>query len=188
MDMDFSKYQNLDWDFDCATLVEKLLPLLPEIAGLLGVLYILYGIGLGIYRLFFSPIAKFPGPKLAAFTQWYEVYFDMVKKGGGQFPFEIKRMHDVYGYVTHHFPYSPLLVQGLFMEVTNSFQQSNRENKPLGAPCRRPRILRHHLCNKQSIRQDDPFPVPFQCPLGHFQHGRLRGTSYASYSHRSVFL
>ncbi|TVY86569.1 Cytochrome P450 monooxygenase [Lachnellula willkommii] len=97
--MDFSKYRNLDWEFDHTTLVAKLLPLLPGFAGLLGVLYILYGIGLGIYRLFFSPIANFPGPKLAALTQWYEVYFDMVKKGGGQFPFEIKRMHDVYGYV-----------------------------------------------------------------------------------------
>lgn len=179
--MDFSKYRNIDWDFNHTTLVAKLLPLLPVFAGLLGVLYVLYGIGLGIYRLFFSPIANFPGPKLAALTQWYEVYFDMVKKGGGQFPFEIKRMHDVYGYVIAF----PIL---LFTEVTNSSRQSNRESKPLGAPCRRPRLLRHYLCNKQSIRQDDPFPIPFQCPTGYFQHGRLRGTSYASCSHQSVFL
>ncbi|RFU25350.1 hypothetical protein B7463_g10983, partial [Scytalidium lignicola] len=95
--MDFSKYRNLDWGLARTTLVQELHPLFPKFAGLLGVLYVLYAVGLGIYRLFLSPIAKFPGPKLAALTQWYEIYFDIVRKGGGQFPFEIKRMHDVYG-------------------------------------------------------------------------------------------
>lgn len=54
-----------------------------------------YILGLMIYRLFISPIAKFPGPKLAAATSWYELYYDVVKKG--KYLFEIEKMHDKYG-------------------------------------------------------------------------------------------
>lgn len=54
-----------------------------------------YLLSLGIYRLYFHPLAKFPGPRIAALTVWYEFYFDGIKKG--RYTFEIKRMHDKYG-------------------------------------------------------------------------------------------
>lgn len=54
-----------------------------------------YILGLVIYRLIFSPIAKFPGPKLAAVSGWYELYYDVVHKG--KYLFEIEKMHDKYG-------------------------------------------------------------------------------------------
>ncbi|KAF2248555.1 cytochrome P450 [Trematosphaeria pertusa] len=48
-----------------------------------------------IYRLYFSPLAKFPGSKLAAATGWYEFYFDY--RYNGKYVFEIERMHKKYG-------------------------------------------------------------------------------------------
>lgn len=62
---------------------------------LLGCVYLLYGLGLGIYRLYFDPLAKFPGPKLAALTLWYEFYYDVVKRG--RYTFEIAELHKRYG-------------------------------------------------------------------------------------------
>ena len=52
-----------------------------------------------IYRLYFSPLAKFPGSKLAAATGWYEFYFDY--RYNGKYVFEIERMHKKYGTVLY---------------------------------------------------------------------------------------
>ena len=55
----------------------------------------LYSFVLGGYRLLFHPLAKFPGPKVAAITHWYEVYWDIVKKG--EYFWRIQEMHAKYG-------------------------------------------------------------------------------------------
>jgi hypothetical protein len=55
---------------------------------------------LAVYRMFFSPIAKIPGPRLAALTGWYEAYYELVLSFGGQYTFKIKELHEQYGPVS----------------------------------------------------------------------------------------
>lgn len=48
-----------------------------------------------VYRLFFDPLAKFPGPKLAAITRYYEAYYDVIQNG--QYTYKIEQLHKQYG-------------------------------------------------------------------------------------------
>lgn len=58
-------------------------------------IFLLYLVALGLYRLYLDPLAKFPGPKLAALTLWYEFYYDVIKRG--KYTLEIEKMHEAYG-------------------------------------------------------------------------------------------
>lgn len=58
-------------------------------------LVVSYYVAVGLYRLFLSPLAKFPGPKLAALTLWYEYYYDIIQPG--QYLWKVEEMHKKYG-------------------------------------------------------------------------------------------
>ena len=58
---------------------------------------VVYVAVVSIWRVYLSPLAKIPGPKLAALTGWYETYLDLVKDQGGRFIFEYQRWHEKYG-------------------------------------------------------------------------------------------
>lgn len=58
-------------------------------------LVLMYTISIVVYRLYLSPIANIPGPRLAAATFWYEYYFDVVKQG--RYTWRIGELHDQYG-------------------------------------------------------------------------------------------
>jgi hypothetical protein len=66
-----------------------------RLVAIAAIILFLYAASLVLYRLFFSPIAGFPGPKIAAITGWYEFYYDYWKDG--KYFFEIEKMHKRYG-------------------------------------------------------------------------------------------
>lgn len=63
----------------------------------LSLAFIFYSVSLVVYRLYFHPLSKFPGPKFAAATSWYEAYYDLAVRPGGQFFHQMKRLHQQYG-------------------------------------------------------------------------------------------
>ncbi|EXJ95644.1 hypothetical protein A1O1_00766 [Capronia coronata CBS 617.96] len=66
------------------------------------VVYFVYLLGLVVYRLYFHPLAKYPGPKYAAISRWHEFYYEVVKKG--QFTFKIQELHKQYGPIVRIVP------------------------------------------------------------------------------------
>ncbi|KAI1177038.1 cytochrome P450 [Nemania sp. FL0916] len=57
--------------------------------------WVVYASGLAIYRLYFHPLAGFPGPKLAAATFWYEFYYQCWLEG--QYIFKTEELVKKYG-------------------------------------------------------------------------------------------
>lgn len=68
-------------------------------------------IGLVIYRLFLHPLARFPGPKLAAVTRGYQAYYDVWK--GGKYIFKIEELHQEHGSFIFWKTPSALLFNGI---------------------------------------------------------------------------
>ncbi|KIV82822.1 hypothetical protein PV11_04895 [Exophiala sideris] len=65
------------------------------LAGYLLLAKLVYDLSLAVYRIYFHPLAKFPGSKLAVATYWHETYYDVFK--GHQYIWKIKEMHEKYG-------------------------------------------------------------------------------------------
>ncbi|KAL1989662.1 hypothetical protein VTN49DRAFT_6859 [Thermomyces lanuginosus] len=88
------------------------------------IVLVLYVTGLVVYRLYFSPLSKFPGPKLAAATLLYEFYYDVVRRG--QYTFKIKELHKQYGPIIRISPYELHVNDPAFYETLYS-QHSPRD-------------------------------------------------------------
>ncbi|KAK2036141.1 benzoate 4-monooxygenase cytochrome P450 [Colletotrichum somersetense] len=59
-------------------------------------IFFCYWIGVYVYRITWHPLAKFPGPKLAGMSFWYEFYHDLWPHRC-RYMWKIKELHDEYG-------------------------------------------------------------------------------------------
>lgn len=80
---------------------------------------VLYYVTLALYRLYLHPLARFPGPKLAAVTRLYEGYYDLYQSG--QYTFRIAELHKQYG------------EEGLVPGSRNAFTHTHLEQAPSSA-------------------------------------------------------
>ncbi|KAI5920337.1 cytochrome P450 [Camillea tinctor] len=78
------------------------------------VLFAVYFASLAFYRLFLHPLARFPGPRLAAITRWYEAYYDIVQNG--QYTFKIAELHKKYGPIIRISPYELHVIDPTYFE------------------------------------------------------------------------
>lgn len=79
--------------------------------------FILSGI---IFRLYLHPLARFPGPVLAALTGYYVTYFDIFKDG--QLIPQLQKLHERYGMYLPHLclstdVHAELLISGLVVRI-----------------------------------------------------------------------
>ncbi|KAJ4417781.1 hypothetical protein N0V82_005947 [Gnomoniopsis sp. IMI 355080] len=93
------------------------------IAGFCLVVYLAW---LVLYRLVLSPIAQYPGPKLAALSNWYEFYYEVLHQGN--FTAHIQTLHDRYGPIVRITP-SELHIRDSDYYDTLYTRGSGRRNK-----------------------------------------------------------
>ncbi|PHH84825.1 hypothetical protein CDD83_1325 [Cordyceps sp. RAO-2017] len=99
--------------------------------------WLVYAAGLAVHRLWLSPIAGVPGPRLAALTQLYEFYYDIVL--GGQYAFKVLEFHRRYGDVVRISPsevhvLDPDFHADLYANASRPRDKSPFYAKQFGAP------------------------------------------------------
>ncbi|OCK75372.1 cytochrome P450 [Lepidopterella palustris CBS 459.81] len=88
--------------------------------------YTIYG---AIWRLYLSPIAHFPGPRMAALTNLYEIYYNNWL--GGKYIWKINEMHEQYGPIVRISPSDLHVGDPEFYDILYpSTTSGRRANKP----------------------------------------------------------
>lgn len=70
---------------------------------------------LAVCRVLYSPLAKFPGPRMAAITTWYQAYYDIWL--GGQYFRKLNELHTKYGPIVRINPHELHVDDPEFIEV-----------------------------------------------------------------------
>ncbi|KAE8153060.1 cytochrome P450 [Aspergillus avenaceus] len=94
----------------------------------IGVILSLFITAIVIYRLFLSPLSKFPGPRLAAATRLYEAYFQLVK--GGRFTWHINELHEQYGPIVRITPWEIHIKDPNFYNTLYAGPGNKRDKDP----------------------------------------------------------
>ncbi|KAK2758476.1 cytochrome P450 [Colletotrichum kahawae] len=92
-----------------------------------------YAFVLGLYRLTFHPLSKFPGPKLSAFTGWYELYVDTFGGPRETFAYQIQRMHQKYGPIVRINPHELHVSDHEFFDAIYAGGSARRNKYPPSA-------------------------------------------------------
>jgi hypothetical protein len=121
--------------------------------------YVLLG---AIYRLYFSPISQFPGPKLAAVTYWYEFYYDIILRG--QYTFKVRDLHARYGPIVRINPCELHVADPDFYETLYAGGGRRRERWPwhalgLGLPRSMLGTVEHDQHRKRRMALSGFFPT-----------------------------
>lgn len=131
----------------------------------ISVLGLTYGVWLATYRLWLSPLAHFPGPKLAAMTMWYEFYYDSFLEG--QYTFRIAEMHRKYGPIVRISPFELHIDDPEYYEILYSRDKPRNKSLHLtgmfGAPASAFGSV-DHRCHRIRRQPMNPF----------FSHQRIR--------------
>ncbi|KAE8151511.1 cytochrome P450 [Aspergillus avenaceus] len=99
------------------------------VSGIFAVAVIAFLVLRSIYRLYFHPLSKFPGPKLAAISSAYEFYHNIVK--GGLFIWELERLHEVYGPIIRINPREVHIKDPDYYEEIYASSARRREKDPV---------------------------------------------------------
>lgn len=67
----------------------------PQVIATSVIAYALWTITNGVYNLYWHPLAKFPGPRWAAFSTWWKANLEIFQ--GKSLVEELFKLHGVYG-------------------------------------------------------------------------------------------
>ncbi|GIJ90380.1 hypothetical protein Asppvi_009334 [Aspergillus pseudoviridinutans] len=84
-----------------------------------------------VYRLYFHPLSKVPGPKLAAITHLYEFYHNVIRPG--MFLWKIEEMHKKYGPIVRVNPREVHVTDPEFYDEIYAAGSKVREKDPMFA-------------------------------------------------------
>jgi hypothetical protein len=106
----------------------------------ISLVFVGYIVSLVVYRLLLSPLARVPGPKLAALSFWYERYYDVFEHG--RYVFKIKDLHDQYGMLQ---PFPALSLSLLFTDFSTLNLSHISKSKYLEGPIIRVTPVEVHI-------------------------------------------